>query len=299
MEMTGNVLEALFREAVATIDAGDLAALERMLAAHPELAQERLTTPGAWLRDQVGDALDGFFHQPYLLWFVAEDPVRTGRLPPNIAEVARAIVAAARRAGADSLQEQLDHALRLVSWSWIARECGVQIQLIDVLADAGAALDGNPNNALVNRNIAAARHLVERGAPLTLAAAVCLNLWEEAAVLATSANTGQKQFAFVLAALTGNAAAVARMLEVGVDVNAPSDALYSHATPLHHAVCSGSLAAVSTIVEAGADLGIKDTAWGGTPLGWAEHYRNEKKLPEEVARYAAIADYLRKANSHL
>ncbi|MGE5837629.1 MAG: hypothetical protein ACM4AI_24365 [Acidobacteriota bacterium] len=26
----------------------------RLLADHPQLAQERLTTPGRWLRDQVG-----------------------------------------------------------------------------------------------------------------------------------------------------------------------------------------------------------------------------------------------------
>ena len=172
-----NSLDSLFREAVAAIDAGDLAALERLLTAHPELVRERLAAPGAWLRDQVGDALDGFFREPYLLWFVAEDPVRTGRLAANIAEMARTIVDAAQRAGAQSLQEQLDHALRLVSWSWIARDCGVQIALIDALADAGAALDGNPNNALVNGHFVAARHLIERGAPLTLAAAVCLDLW--------------------------------------------------------------------------------------------------------------------------
>ena len=53
-------LDVLFREAVSAIDAGDLAALKRQLAAHPNLAGDRLDSPGAWLRDQVGDALDGF-----------------------------------------------------------------------------------------------------------------------------------------------------------------------------------------------------------------------------------------------
>src|SRR5207245_371241 len=80
----------------------------------------------------------------------------------------------ARREGASSLQEQLDYALTLVSWSWIARESGVQIELIDVLVDAGAATDGNPGNALVNGNFDAASHLVERGATLTLRTALCL-----------------------------------------------------------------------------------------------------------------------------
>src|SRR5437016_10574785 len=92
-------LDSLFREAVSAIDAGDLASLERLLAMHPELVRARLDSAGAWLRDKVGGALDGFFRQPYLLWFVAEDPVRNGKLPGNIAAVARAIIQAAQREG--------------------------------------------------------------------------------------------------------------------------------------------------------------------------------------------------------
>ncbi|MGH7565709.1 MAG: hypothetical protein ACREK2_02655, partial [Gemmatimonadota bacterium] len=172
--MTSHELDALFREAVSAIDTGDMSTLETLLATHPEIVRDRLDSPGAWLREQVGDALQGFFRRPYLLWFVAEDPVRNGKLPGNIASVTRAILHAAQREGLESLQEQVDTALRLVSWSWIARECGVQIELIDALVDAGASPDGNPDNALVNGNFAAAAHLVERGAKLTLATALCL-----------------------------------------------------------------------------------------------------------------------------
>ena len=78
------MLDARFREAVAAIDAGDVTTLELLLAASSELVRNRLESPGAWLRDKVGGALDGFFRQPYLLWFVAEDPVRNGKLPRNI-----------------------------------------------------------------------------------------------------------------------------------------------------------------------------------------------------------------------
>ena len=39
-----------------------------------------------------------------------------------------------------------------------------------------------------------------------------------------------------------------------------------------HAVCSGLLESVRTLVDAGAYLTIMDSAFGGTPLGWAEHY---------------------------
>ena len=116
------MLDDRFREAVSAIDSGDVETLERLVAENPALVRKRLDAPGAWLRDVVGKALDGFFRSPYLLWFVAEDPVRKGRLPDNIAAIARVIVDAARRQGAPNLQEQLDYALTLVSWSWIARE---------------------------------------------------------------------------------------------------------------------------------------------------------------------------------
>jgi peptide-methionine (S)-S-oxide reductase len=285
-------LDALFRDAVSAIDAGDIAKLELLLTAHPVLLRERLASPGAWLRDTAGRALDGFFQRPYLLWFVAEDPVRNGRLPANIAAVARTIIDAARREGVATLQEQLDYALTLVSWSWIAAQCGVQIELIDVLVDAGAAADGNPNNALVNGHVAAAEHLVKRGAELTLATALCLERWGEVDRLVTTASEPQKRFSFVLAALNGKAEALRRMIRAGVDVNAPSADLYSHGTPLHHAVCSGSLEAVASLVEAGADTAAKDSAWGGTPLGWAEHYVSEGEGGRGGKQYAEIAAYL-------
>ena len=61
---------------------------------------------------RIRSTLDDFFARPYLLWFVAEDPVRNDKLPGNIAQVARAIITAAERQRVESLQEQLDYALR-------------------------------------------------------------------------------------------------------------------------------------------------------------------------------------------
>ena len=287
-------LDSLFHEAVTAIDAGDLTTLERLIAEHPNLLRDRLDAPGSWLRDKVGDALNRFFAKPYLLWFVAEDPVRNGTLPKNIAQLTNAIIEAAQREHVDCLQEQLDYALQLVSWSWIARQCGVQIELIDALVDAGASPHGNPENALVNANFEAAKHLVERGATLTLATALSLGRWDDVARLAPASKPKEKQFGFVLAALNGKPDALRRMLEFGVDVNKPSENLYSHGTPLHHAVCSGSREAVEVLVEAGANMNAVDTAWSGTPLGWAEHYVSIHKRDERAKAYAEIADYLRR-----
>lgn len=275
-----------FQAAVSAIDAGDVGGLEKLLAASPGLACERLVTPGTWLRDKIGAAADSVFAKPYLLWFVAEDPVRNGKLPANIADIARTILDAAKHTCAAGLSEQLDYALRLVAFSWIARDSGVQLALIDVLLDAGASPVQAPESALVNANVAAAEHLVARGAPLTLATAICLARWADVDRLAESALPREKQFALTLAALRGRDAGLRRLIEMGVNIDAVSPDLYAHATPLHHAVSSGSLAAVKVLVEAGARLDVRDTAYNGTPLGWAEY--SGAKAP-----YAEIAAYLR------
>ena len=62
------------------------------------------------------------------------------------------------------------------------------------------------------------------------------------------------------------------------------------ATPLHHAVSAGSLDAVRVLVESGARLDTRDTAYGGTPLGWAEYAGNKDP-------HAGIAAYLRERES--
>jgi hypothetical protein len=296
------VLDLLFHEAVSAIDAGDIAWLECVLLAHPRLVRDRLDSPGAWLRDKVGGALDGFFGQPYLLWFVAEDPVRNGKLPSNIAQVARTIIEAAKHERVESLQEQLDHALRLVCWSWIARECGVQLELIDVLIDAGASVDGqtvyesrfgtHTDSAIYNGNFAAAEHLLERGAPLTLTTALCLGRWADVDRLALTATLEEKQDAFVQAALSGKAEALRRMLTLGLDPTTVSARNQSHGSALHHAVWSRSLDAVKVLVDAGADLNRRDTIYDGTPLGWAKYAEREQKDESRAKQYAEIAAYL-------
>jgi len=272
--------ESLFQRAVSAMDAGDVNRLKQLLDANPELAGERLYSPGNWLRQQIANALDSFLKDPYLLWFVSEDAVRNKTLPSNIATIAEIIIQKAKEEKAESLQEQLDYAIKLVAWSWVARECGVQTDLIDVMIDAGASTDGVSNDALVNGNLAAAEHLIKRGAMLTLPTALCLGIWNEADRLASTANYDEKQFSLVLAALNGKAQAVARLISYGVNINEPSKYLYSHGTPLHHAVGSGSMDTVKILVKAGAKLDTLDTIYSGTPLGWAE-YGNK----EEIAAY--------------
>jgi hypothetical protein len=47
------------------------------------------------------------------------------------------------------------------------------------------------------------------------------------------------------------------------------------------------------LVDAGAELNRKDTAWQATPVGWALYYVREHPHDEKAQRYVEIADYLR------
>lgn len=273
-----------FRDAVAAIDDGDLAALKRLLDADPNLVDERLAAAGPWLRDKIGDALEGYFHRPYLLWFVADNPIRHGRLPDNTDRVARMLIDAAQRANAETLQEQLDYALGLVVTGRIAQESGRQIALMDALIDGGAR-SGAGYGALGAGNFEAAAHMIARGGETTLAAALCLGRDSDAERLLRTASASDRQIALVAAAINGRTQALAKLIAAGVDIDAYSIVIHPHATALHQAVFSGSLDAVQTLVQAGARLDIRDKIYDGTPLQWAEHDRDDQAN--------VIADYLR------
>src|SRR5215510_3979678 len=88
--------DSLFQQAVVAIDTGDENKLKELLNAHPQLVTDRLYSPGEWLRSVINDALNGFFKDPYLLWFVSEDPVRNKKLPTNIANIASIIIQKAK-----------------------------------------------------------------------------------------------------------------------------------------------------------------------------------------------------------
>src|SRR5262249_60955266 len=118
-----------------------------------------------------------------------------------------------------------DYSPRWAAWSRAAHRCGVQIELLDVLLDAGASPDGASDSALVNGHVAAAEHLVGRGAKLTLAAALCLGRWDDVSRLAAAASDPEKRLGFVLAALNGQADARQRMIAPGPALTAPAEDL--------------------------------------------------------------------------
>ncbi|MGC4050146.1 MAG: ankyrin repeat domain-containing protein [Paludibaculum sp.] len=139
-------------------------------------------------------------------------------------------------------------------------------------------------------------------AGLTLTAAVCLGRNDDIERLAKLAGPAEKQKALAAAAYNARLGAISAALAIGADPNEPNAGLNPTATALHNAVCSGSLAAVKALVEAGARPEARDGSYSATPLAWAEYFakqggegdveyfQREGQRPKE---YAEIARYLR------
>ena len=275
--------DALFLQAIAAVDSGNIPALKDLITAHPRLITDRLNYPS-------GD----YFDSPYLLWFIADNPIRNEKLPVNIVEVTALLIAEIKKHAPDTVQKQLDYALGLVTTGRTPREFGVQIQLMDVLIDAGAT-PGGGSGALAHGNIEAAAHLIKRGGKLTLTTAVGLNWMDDVVRLASSATDDEKLAALTMAAFQGKTDMVAYLLRLGVDPNdypKNGTGFHTHATPLHQAVCSRSLDSVKLLVEAGARLDLTDKAYGGTPSGWAIYMQTEDTDVQHQKEYSLIEAYL-------
>ncbi len=249
------ITDPTFRQAVELLDAGLADSLQKFLAAHPSLVNQRVTFEEG-----------GYFANPSLLEFVAENPIRRGTLPKNIVEVARVIIAA----GAD--QQSRQSTLNLVATGRIARETGEQSRLIRLLCDSGA----NPQLALqpatIHGEFEAVAELTQRGAEidLPLAAAYGDNFVFRRLLPAASAH--DRHVALAIAAQCGSTEIVRALLDAGEDPNRFNPAgAHNHSTPLHQAAYYGHTAIVRLLVERGARLDIKDINWHGTPADWADH----------------------------
>jgi hypothetical protein len=93
-----------------------------------------------------------------------------------------------------------------------------------------------------------------------------LAIFTASVLLAQSTAPGDKADALAEAARKGDAAAVKKLLDEGVDVNTK----YRYgATALSFACDRGHLDVVKLLLDRGADANVKDTFYGATPLTWA------------------------------
>jgi ankyrin repeat protein len=271
------ITDPLFSKAVHAIDQGDEQTLRSLLETHPHLVNERLPSPN-----------DGYFKEPYLLWFVAENPVRNDRLPKNIANITRLIIDCARQSGVSSLQHQVNYTLELVCSGRVSREHNVQPELIDALVENGANPDEAMSAALHHQEVEALRRLVHHKAKMTLPIAIALKEKDEIKTLISNSSREELQVALTAAAFYGDVDVLKLLLPHQLDVNAWNrDGFHSHSTPLHQAVLSGSVDSVRALVNAGADIRIKDKEYNGSALSWAIYCQQpavEQFLREHLAQ---------------
>lgn len=268
--------------AEAVVD-GDTEVLREALRTEPELVRARSARR----------------HRATLLHYVAANGVENvrQRTPPNAVEVAIVLLDAGAEVDAlcDAYDEKCTTMSLLVSSTHPA-EAGVQVALVELLLDRGAAAVGAGTawrstllTALSFGFPDVAEALVRRGAPADdLPTAAGLGRLEEATRLVDGASPEERHAALVLAAMHGHATVVRLLLEAGADpdrYNPPM--LHAHATPLHQAVAGGHADVVRLLVEHGARLDLQDRIWEGTPLDWALHLEEEEVasiLRDEGAR---------------
>lgn len=279
-EYAGAVTEAgspvaRFEKAVEAVIAGDLAALQSSLQEDPALVRARSTRVTHF---------DPPVHGATLLHYIAANGVEGYRQksPGNAVAVARMLM----EAGADpnalaGMYGGRHAALSMLVSSTPPAQAGVQVALVETLADYGASLEasgagdwaGPLLTALAFGFRDAAEALARRGARLeTLAAAAGLGRLEQARSLLDSSGPEDRHRALALAAQHGHVEIVRLLLDAGEDPNRYNPkGNHDHSTPLHQAIWAGHLEVVRLLIQRGARLDIRDTIYGGTPLGWAEY----------------------------
>jgi ankyrin repeat protein len=252
-----------FESAVEAVISGDLAALESPLKKNPELVRARSIRK----------------HRATLLHYVAANGVEDYRQksPKNAARVAEKLL----RAGAEvdataSMYGGQATTMNMLVSSMPPAEAGVQVALVEILLDFGAAMEGPEAplmTALAFGHRAAAETLVRRGAKVdNIAAAAGLGRVEDVSRMLEASDAPSRHLALALAAQHGHVEAVRLLLDAGEDPNRYNPkGSHAHSTPLHQAALAGHDAVVRLLVERGAKLDIQDTVYHGTPLGWAKH----------------------------
>jgi hypothetical protein len=248
------IVDPVFRRAIDLIDAGDEAALRAHLKQNPGLARRHVVFEGM-----------NYFHNPSLLEFIAENPVRHSRMPDNIVAVTAMIL----QAGVD--REALDVTLALVATGSVPEACGKQIPLIDLLSDWGADPGSAIHAAALHGSLQAVQALIRRGAKVDLPIAALGGTEDFKRMLAT-ASAEERHLALAIAAQYAQVEIVRILLDAGEDPNRFNPVGgHSHCTPLHQAAAYGTMELVQLLLEYGARPDIKDCLWKGTPAGWANH----------------------------
>lgn len=249
-----------FEQAADAIVGGDLAALERLLAAHPGLVRARSSRE----------------HRATLLHYVSANGVENYRqiTPANIAAIARRLLDAGAQVDAEAdVYGGGATTLELVVTSTPPRKAGVQQAVADLLLERGARLTKSiVRSCLMNGCPEAAAHLAARGASLTLEEAAGIGRVDIVANHFEPPRTpsnDEAADALMMASWYDRVDVVRLLLDRGVDVGvrAPKDG----DTALHIAAYRGSAALVALLLQRGAPVNVIDDQYHTPPLVWALH----------------------------
>jgi ankyrin repeat protein len=254
-----------FELAADAIVSGDVGTLQRLLKENPDLIRERS------VREHGGT----------LLHYVSANGVEGYRqkTPKNAVQIAEILLNAGAEVDATAnIYGGGSTALSLVATSIHPLGAGVQNDLLGLLLDHGAAIDGAHTAptlivmCLANGRDGAAEFLASRGAPLAIEGAagvgrldVVRNFFEQDGRLKATATTKQMQRGFLWACEFGRDGVVGFLLEKGADLREQAD---SGQTGLHWAVIGGHLSTIKLLLERRAPL-EEINAHGGTVLSQA------------------------------
>jgi ankyrin repeat protein len=274
-----------FEHTVDAIVAGDAQKVARLLREDPKLVRARST------RD----------HNSTLLHYVSANGVEGFRqkTPKNIVAITRMLL----DAGADVDAESEAYgggatALNLAATSIHPAIAGVQNELMQLLFDRGATIDGGDVvSSLRNGRGPAAEYLAERGAPLDLEGAagvgrldVVKGFFNANGTLKKTATQEQMADGFTWGCGFGRTDVVEFLLQRGMNVAAK---LKHHGqTGLHGAATGGYVDTVDLLLKWRAPVDMRDDSFNATPLGWALYGWSEGEVHDPRADYHTVVERL-------
>jgi len=273
--------ESRFERGAEAVVTGDVRTLARLLAEEPALVHTRSARE----------------HRATLLHYTSANGVEgyRQRSPQNAPDVARILLDAGAEVDATADVYGGDcTTLLLVATSTPPRKAGVQIPLLELLLERGAAIDrprrsgGIIRDALANGCPEAAAFLARRGAPLSLEEASGLGLLDVVqsffnpdGTLKPPATPRERQQAFLWACGYGQDEVVEFLLQRGADLGAPDE---DGQTGLHWAVMGGDPKTVELLVDRDAPLEVTNK-YGGTVLGqtlWSAGHGGDPDAYEQI-----------------